>query len=160
TVIAYEQPVWFIKGQPPETFTVTQPFTLLIADSGVASPTRETVAAVRRAWQKEPERYERLFDAMGEIARAARRAIERGDPAALGPLMQENQRLLRAIGVSTPRLEQLIAGALEASAAGAKLSGGGGGGNIIALVEPATTEEVRAALEKAGAARVLTTVVG
>ncbi|MGH2523765.1 MAG: mevalonate kinase family protein, partial [Anaerolineales bacterium] len=40
TVIAYEQPVYFVKGQPPEVFTVAQPFHLLIADTGIRSPTK------------------------------------------------------------------------------------------------------------------------
>lgn len=160
TVIAYEQPVWFVKGRPPETFAVARPFTLLIADSGVASPTRETVAAVRRAWRQSPEHYERLFDQMGSIAWAARQAIEAGRIDDLGPLMRENQNLLRVIGVSTDLLEALIEAALGAGAKGAKLSGGGGGGNVIVLVDPSTTDQVRAALKEAGAVRVFVTTVG
>ncbi|MEZ4663580.1 MAG: hypothetical protein R2911_39060 [Caldilineaceae bacterium] len=40
TVIAYGAPVWFIKGTPPQSFTPAAPFTLAIADSGIASPTK------------------------------------------------------------------------------------------------------------------------
>jgi len=155
TVVAYEQPVYFVRGQPPQPLRVGASFWLAIADTGVASPTKIAVGDVRRAWQADPARYEALFDAMGRIAEAARAAIEAGEVAKLGPLMDENQRLLGVIGVSSPLLERLCAAARQAGAGGAKLSGAGRGGNLIALVTPQTAEEVAAALRAAGAVRVV-----
>jgi mevalonate kinase len=159
TVVAYERPVYFVKGRPPEPFTVARSFQLLIADTGLPSPTRITVGDVRAAWQAEPVRYEALFLAAGEIARDARAHIENGEPEALGPLMNRNQDLLRAMQVSCNELELLVAAALNAGALGAKLSGGGRGGNILALVTPETRDRVKAALEQAGAKSVISTVV-
>src|SRR4029077_7481083 len=46
TVIVKNAPVYFIKGQEPQTFSIGRPFTLVVADSGVQGSTRETVAAV------------------------------------------------------------------------------------------------------------------
>ena len=40
---------------------------------------------------------------------------------------------LAALGVSTARLDELVAAARGAGALGAKLTGGGGGGAVIAL---------------------------
>lgn len=162
TVIAYNQPVWFIKGQPPEPFTVAQPFHLLIADTGIASPTKITVGDVRAAWEKEPEKYNQFFKAIGEIAQAAREIIAGvgGHPPLLGNLMSRNHALLRAINVSSEALEKLVEAALHAGALGAKLSGGGRGGNMLALVMPETSAQVEAALKQAGAVRVLQTTVG
>ncbi len=157
TVIAYEQPVWFVRGQPPETFTPARPFTLAIADSGIPSPTRETVGDVRRGWQADPARYEALFRAIGEVVVAARRALGTGDVAELGRLFRRNQALLRELGVSSAPLEQLVDAAERAGALGAKLSGGGRGGNVIALVTPEHEEAVRQALLQAGARRVIVT---
>jgi mevalonate kinase len=159
TVIAFEQPVYFVRGQPPETFSVRAPFTLAIADSGVQSLTRVAVGDVRRAWQAEPERYERLFDEIGEIARAGQRAVEEGDIAALGHLMDANQRLLQAIDVSSPELDALVRAARQAGALGAKLSGGGRGGNMIALVTAGSAAAVERALLTAGAVGVIVTEV-
>ncbi|MDH7487667.1 MAG: mevalonate kinase [Anaerolineae bacterium] len=155
TVVAYEQPVYFVRGQPPQPCRVGGEFWLAIADTGVASPTKLAVEDVRRAWQADPARYEALFDEMGRIAERARQAIETGRLDALGPLMDENQRLLSAIGVSSPLLERLCAAARQAGAGGAKLSGAGHGGNLIALVTPQTAEKVAAALRAAGAVRVV-----
>ena len=155
TVVAYEQPVYFVRGQPPQPLRVGGEFWLAIADTGVASPTKLVVEDVRRAWQADPTRYEALFDEMGSIAERARPVIERGQVSELGPLMDENQQLLSAIGVSSPLLEQLCAAARQAGAGGAKLSGAGRGGNAIALVTPETAQGVARALRAAGAVRVV-----
>jgi mevalonate kinase len=159
TVVAYEQPVYFVKGRPPKPFTVAQPFHLLIADTGLPSPTKITVSDVRAAWQREPARYDALFGAVGDIVNAARAHIENGQPAALGPLMNRNHALLREMGVSCAELDTLVDAALDAGALGAKLSGGGRGGNMLALVTPEMQERGRAALERAGAKRVISTVI-
>ncbi len=159
TVIAFEQPVYFVRGQPIESFRVARPFQIAIADTGVAAPTKIAVGDVRRAWQADRARYEALFDQIGAIARDARAAIERGDVGALGPLMNANQELAREIGVSSPEIETLVDAALRAGARGAKLSGAGRGGNVIVLVDEGNREEIERALMKAGAARVIMTRV-
>jgi len=114
---------------------------------------------VRVAHTKEPQLHERLFDAIGVIAREARERIETGQGAPLGPLMDENHARLAEMGVSSDRLEGLVAAARQAGAQGAKLSGAGRGGNIIALVTPETAGTVGQALRKAGAVGLLQTVV-
>jgi mevalonate kinase len=160
TVVAFERPVYFVRGQPIEIFEVRQPFWLAIADSGAPSLTRETVADVRAAWQRDPAKIEGVFDEIGDVVDAARHAIEGGHVRRLGPLMRANQRLLALLGVSSPLLERLIEAALGAGAYGAKLSGGGRGGNVIAAVEPPDVESVRRALIAAGARNVIVTRVG
>lgn len=159
TVVAYGKPIWFVKGHAPEVFTLGAAFHLLIADSGTPSPTKSTVAGVRLRREADPARFEMLFDAVGALVLDARRALERGDAVSLGLLFNRNQTLLVEIGVSTPHLDALVAAARAAGALGAKLSGGGGGGNVIALVEEASAGAVQAALERAGAVRVLSTTV-
>ncbi len=158
TVVCFEQPVYFVRGQAPEILRPGRPFELIVGDTGVASPTRETVSAVRKARERNRERLELIFAAIGSITDRARTAIEQGDIPYLGPLMNDNQALLRRLKVSSPELEALIAAALGAGAAGAKLSGGGGGGSMIALVE-GNVDAVRNALYEAGATRVFHTVV-
>lgn len=159
TVIAYEQPVYFIKGRPPEPFTVGRPFTLLIADTGIPSPTRITVGDVRAGYEREPERFGRLFAEIGALVNRARAIIADEEPAQLGPLMARNHELLREMGVSSRELDALAEAATGAGALGAKLSGGGRGGNLIALVTPQTAAPVEAALRAAGAVRVIRTVI-
>ncbi len=159
SVVAFEQPVYFVRGQPIESFRVARPFLIAIADTGVASPTKISVGDLRRAWEADRARYEILFDKIGEIARKARAAIESGEVNRLGALMYNNQILLREIGVSSPDIERLILAATTAGARGAKLSGAGRGGNVIALVSEETRVAVERALLKAGARRVIVTRV-
>lgn len=159
TVIAFEQPVYFVRGQPIEILRVGEPLWLVIGDTGVASPTKIAVGDVRSGWQRHPEKYEALFDRMGAIVVRARQALADGDITTLGTLMDENQQLLEAIDVSSPELEQLIQAAGQARAMGAKLCGAGRGGNMIALAVPEAVEAVASALREAGATDTIITEV-
>ena len=159
TVIAYEQPVYFVRGEPVELLEVGKPFSMVIADTGVSSITRQVVGEVHQRWQLERTRYEGLFDAIAAVVRAAREAILKGEWRALGPLMNENQALLEELDVSSPELDRLLTTARSAGALGAKLSGAGRGGFMIALVEQESIMPVTEALRQAGAAQVLSTRV-
>jgi mevalonate kinase len=158
TVIAYEMPVFFVRGQALETFEISGNFVFLIGDSGVPSSTRIAVGDVRRGWQKKPERYEQLFRKIGSLVREARSLFDTGGSLdLLGVLMDQNHRLLRELSVSSAQLDGLVQAAREAGAVGAKLSGAGRGGNMIALVEPQDSDVVAHALCSAGAVRVIRT---
>lgn len=159
TVVCYAKPVYFIRDKTLEPFQPARPLSLVIGDTGIASPTRVAVGAVREAWQQDPSGYETIFREIGAITNAARQAVESGDLAAVGPLMTRNQSLLERIGVSSPELERLIQAAIGAGAGGAKLSGGGLGGNMIALAPPQLVRHVSETLIRAGAKRVMQTVV-
>jgi mevalonate kinase len=159
TVITYAMPVYFVKGQPIQCFSVPQPFTLVIGDTGISSPTSLTVAEVRAAWQTDPELYEGYFSAIGRIVDQARRCIERGAIESLGLLMRENHALLQKIGVSCEALDGLVSVAERAGAWGAKLSGGGRGGNMIALVSAGQADVVSLALRESGAVQTIITQV-
>jgi len=168
TVVAYGMPVYFVRGSVEDaqiqTFDVgAKGLRFLIGDTGVSSPTRVAVGDVRRGWERAPARYERLFAQVGALVKRAHILIEtEGDLVALGMLMDRNHTLLRQMGVSSPELERLVEAARAAGAFGAKLSGAGRGGNMIALI-PAGGEgvetRVRAALQNAGAVRVIGTTV-
>ncbi len=174
TVIAFERPVYFKRPLPSprgdgqgvggeaiiRPFTVPCPFTLVVGDTGIASPTKIAVGDVRKGWEADPTRYEALFDLCGDIAEHAYRLIESGQLEALGPRLTENHAVLRDLTVSSPELDRLVQAALDAGALGAKLSGGGRGGNMIALVTQATAIGVEQALLHAGAKRVIKTVIG
>lgn len=159
TVVTYARPVYFVKDQAMELFRVAAPFTLVIGDTGISAPTKESVGDVRRLWLSDRSRWERVFDRIGGIAANARRLIEAGKPEGLGELMNENHALLQTLTVSSPELDRLVEAALHAGALGAKLSGGGRGGNMIALVEPERAGTVSRSLKSAGAQNTIITQV-
>lgn len=151
TVIAFDQPVFYVKASPPETLKLGDRFTFVIADSGIDSSTAIAVGRVRQGWQSNQERFEKHFDQIGDLTRRGRVFIENGDRHNLGELMNENHALLNQIGVGLPQLDELVISARSAGALGAKLSGAGMGGNCIALVEPETAVAVEKAMRAAGA---------
>lgn len=155
TVVAYGRPVYFVRGAAPEPLAVGGALRFLIADSGVASPTRVAVGDVRAGWLAETQRYERLFDRIAATVADARRAIARGDATRLGEAMNAAQECLSEIGVSSPELDHLVAAARGAGALGAKLSGGGRGGIALAVVDAGREADVADALRRAGAVRVM-----
>ncbi|MBI5931628.1 MAG: mevalonate kinase [Chloroflexi bacterium] len=160
TVIVYQQPVYFVRGKPLETFTIPRPFLLVVGNLGHATPTHITVDAVRDLAEQKPQRIQPIFNRIGAIAAEARGLIESGQPNLLGPLMDENHALLCELTVSDDELDQFCRVAKQAGAMGAKLSGGGRGGNMIALVDEKTAPAVQEVLKQAGAASVFTTQVG
>ena len=155
TVVVYNKPVFFIKNHPIEHVDPAEPFTIVIGDTGIKCPTKNTVGEVRDRWKENPKEYERIFSAIGSITRAARQSIEKGFPERLGPLMDENHELLKELGVSSPELDHLANKAKDAGAVGVKLSGGGRGGNIVALSNPSQVGELANAIEEAGAVRTI-----
>lgn len=176
TVIAFEQPIWFIRtsasGLPSperhatslnpvmEPLHIAQPFTLVIGDTGIRSKTRLPVGELRRRWESDTAFYEGLFDQVGEVVSMVRGHLEAGSIAAIGPLLSENHELLQAMGVSSHELDTLVAAAHTAGALGAKMSGAGWGGVMFALTEPSDSNAIAHALREAGAAHVLVTRVG
>ena len=78
SVITYARPIYFVKGKPVEILAVKNAFTLVIADTGLKSPTALAVGDVRQAWLQDPQHFDQLFDSAGAIAEAGREAIESG----------------------------------------------------------------------------------
>lgn len=159
TVIVYERPIYFIRGQSIEPIQVQSPLTLLIADSGEVSLTRIAVGDVRKLYETERHRIEPIILQIGDIVRAVRQALADGNKHSLGRLFLENHHLLRDLTVSSPRLDKLVEAAMDAGAYGAKLSGAGRGGNMIALIEDADFHRVKQALLNVGAVHIVTTTI-
>ena len=137
------------SGPHFSTLTTPVPLPIVIGISGKESLTANNVAQVRTAWERQPARYESLFDQIDRLALAGVDALIAGDLVELGELMNLNHGLLNALQLSTPELEEMTHIARRAGAVGAKLTGGGGGGSIIALC-PDDAEAVAGAIEAAG----------
>jgi mevalonate kinase len=113
---------------------VTDPnWSWLVADTRVP---RGTGPAVRRVGERlaAPD-GPKLLARFREVAESGLAALEAEDRVATGACLNENQVLLREIGVSHPRLEALLQVAAP-TCDGAKLTGAGMGGSIVALPRP------------------------
>jgi len=94
-----------------------------------------------------------LFESISQVARAMRDALERADWDEVGrqiSLEWEHRKQL-APGVTTPRINDLMARASRAGAIASKICGAGGGGCMISFVPPDRHGAVAGALADGGA---------
>jgi len=150
-VAAVGDPLWSVKADESR-WTVRRigdpGWVWVVAYSGLPKATGPKVRAVgeRFASAEGPELLERFSD----VATAGLRAMAQEDAPETGRLLDENQELLRTVGVSHPRLEALLDAARPA-ALGAKVTGAGGGGSIVALPKPGQETDLVRRLARAGA---------
>jgi len=140
----------FRKDEGFKPLRVEADIPLVIGNTRMQRSTGELVALVQRKRDRYPTIIEPVIKAGGEIVKKAVEALQRGDMPTLGELMNINQALLSAVGVSNEPLERLIHAARNAGSFGAKLTGGGGGGCIIALASQEKLKQIAEAIEKAG----------
>ncbi len=159
TVVVYEKPVYFVKDRALEFLNIIDSLHLVVADTGIAALTRETVADVRERYQRQPGPTRNLLENIGMLTEQARIHLEAGESQQLGKLMTQNHELLQMLGVSSAPLDCLVNASIAAGAYGAKLSGGGRGGNVIALVNDSIVPTVEAALLAAGAKRIISSSI-
>lgn len=159
TTITYETPIFYQKNHPVEFLMPKGTYSFVIANTGIQIKTKDIVDAVRQRFEYEPQRYQAIFDDIGQLCFSAKQKFCEADYHGIGELMNENQSLLKNMGVSSQILEEFVGFARDAGALGAKLSGAGVGGNMIALVTDESKKKVREALIKAGATHTLITTL-
>ena len=150
-VAVYGAPLLYRNAEAPtfERIMAARPAQMVAGISGKESLTARTVAQVRAAWERQPSRYEAMFDQIESLTLAGADALRDGALEDLGELMNLCHGYLNALQLSTPELEAMIHAARTHGALGAKLTGGGGGGAMIALC-PDDPERICNAIRKAG----------
>jgi galactokinase len=84
----------------------------------------------------------------GRVLRAAE-LLRAGDQAAIGELLTASHRSLRdEFRMSWPQADEAVEAAIDAGAAGARMTGGGFGGSVVALVPADRTDQVRRAVTR------------
>ncbi len=111
----------------------------VIGYDGGAGETGALVAGVRELQDQHTFAADTIT-AIGDLVRRGEQALEEGNLALLGELMNFNHGLLSALGVSSRSLAAMVWAARDAGAYGAKLTGAGGGGCIVALDHGEETE--------------------
>lgn len=119
----------------------------VLAYSGIPRNTAATVRAVgeRLARSDGPS----LLAEFERLALEGARALRQEDRASVGGLLDANQALLKEVGVSHPRLEELLRAAAPASDGG-KLTGAGAGGSVVVLPKPGREMEAARRIARAG----------
>jgi len=123
------------EGPRIERLNVENELPLLLVYTGVERKTKEAVEYVAELRKKLPSFIDGIFDIIGEISERVWNMFKNRnmDLEMLGNLMNINQGLLSAIGVSSEEIEKVVFALRKAGAIGAKLTGAGIGGCVIAL---------------------------
>lgn len=123
---------------------------LTVGYTGIKADTPTLVRHVADFYLRNENLANHIFDSMAVIVDQARDSLAELDMENLGYLMNVNQGLLDSLGVNTPELSNLIYGARQAGAIGAKLSGAGGGDCMIALSPGQHRVQVERSMERLG----------
>jgi mevalonate kinase len=144
------EPLWTVEeaGRHWEVRRVSDPgWVWVVAHSGIPRSTGDAVRAVGERLQRADGPT--LLTEFRRVAEDGIRAVQSGDRASVAELLGRNQELLREVGVSHPRIEELLRAA-EPAAQGAKLTGAGAGGSIVVLPVPGKETELLRRLARAG----------
>jgi mevalonate kinase len=142
--------LWFVGGGKAIVPLQKEELPTVVGYTGIKADTSTLVRQVAERNRRYPETTVRIFEAIVDIVKKAKTALEGRDWLKLGDFMNFNQGLLDALGVNTRELSNLIYAARGAGALGAKLSGAGGGDCMLALVSKGNKRKVERAIEEAG----------
>lgn len=141
TVCTYGGILRFVKGQGFQSLRIQKPLNILLVDSRVTRSTADIVAKVRHLAEEFPQLIEAVWQACEQLVNSAVPLYESFGNAQddsqkfekLERLFQINNDLLKAIGVTHPKLEQIFTIAFKRGFF-SKLTGAGAGGYAIILL--------------------------
>ena len=146
----YGRVLYFLTGGKIIEEIKVDKLPIIVGYTGIKADTPTLIRMVSNKLSQEPRKINKIFDEIEKIVDLAKIEIENQGWEKVGKLMNQNQELLRELGVSSKELENLIRASLKAGAFGAKLSGAGGGDCMIAIANKDNFNKINKAIEKAG----------
>lgn len=146
----YGGTLYFVTGGKTIQPLAIDHLPLIVGYTGVKADTATIVKEVKARFENKQDELKEIYDGIENIVKKAKVAFIKKDFKQLGELMNDNQKYLEQIGVSTNKLSSMINAARNAGAYGAKLSGAGGGDCMIALAPENKTTAVKKAIQNAG----------
>lgn len=131
---------------------------IVIGNTGRFSSTRQLVSNVALLKKHYPEIIDPILSTIGKISITGEELVVKKEYEAIGNLMNINQGLLDAIGVSSSELANLIYAARNSGAYSAKITGAGGGGCMVALTHPSDVKKIASAISQAGGEAITTKI--
>lgn len=123
---------------------------LIVGYSGIKADSVSLMNQVLEKAEKYPQVIEDIYSNIGKLVEQAKPKVLSKDWASLGELMNFNEGYLSSLGVEGKKLADMIYGAREGGAYGAKLSGGGIGDCMIALAPEDKTQTVKEGISSCG----------
>ena len=135
-VVAFEQPISFVKGQAPRSIHLSpdQTWKFVLIDSGMRASTKVMIQQVAGFFQGSGG--SQRVEACHAFAAQVEQGLQEGNLLQVASAMQEAQQMLAAAGTMTSILREIQQAAVEIGVLAAKITGAGGGGCILALLDP------------------------
>jgi mevalonate kinase len=152
-----------LEGSPNKigTLSVSKPVEIVLASTGITQETKAVVGEVKAKKESDEKWFEGVSNKYKEVCEKGLEAIKKEDWKTVGEMMDKNQDLLKQIDVSCKEIEDIVKGAKEAGAWGAKLTGTGRGGYVLLLTPGSELQEkVAKAIEGLGFKTVKTSIGG
>lgn len=121
----------FQKGKKPIEFDAKLNGYLIVGQTGELGNTKIAVSIVRRLIDEDNKMP--LIEKIGREVEDAYYAYKHNDLDELGKSMNNVQKILKSLNVSSVIIDNMVEIALNNNASGAKLTGGGLGGCVIAI---------------------------
>ncbi|WP_349533115.1 mevalonate kinase [Leuconostoc citreum] len=128
-------PIWFVKNDLPTPFKMSLTGTLVVADTGIHGQTMHAVNIVKGNLDSDYDLTWQKIAHLGKIAEKVRIDLAQNQPEHAGLLFTAAHHELQSLGISHPKLDNLVNAAIHAGALGAKLTGAGIGGAMFALAK-------------------------
>ncbi len=147
---SFGKTIYYIKAGTCIEPVSIQSLPLVVGYSGVKADTPFYIRKVAEAFRMRQKEMKQMFISIQHLVEQAKVSLIQNDLSSLGSCMTANHMLLKELGVSTIKLDEMVIGSIQAGAWGAKLSGAGGGDCMIALVSEEKRKSVERAIQKAG----------
>lgn len=149
TVILAERAVRFHRGRLVR-FVPHPEVSLVAVDSGPRDGAGELIARVKTLRSREPAVWARLAGRMTELVDRCEEALARGLADRVGEIATEAHAILAELGLSEPRVEQVLADATALGSLGGKVSGAGAGGAVVLVARAGDGARLAGAMEARG----------
>ncbi len=146
----YGGTLFFVTGGEVIEPLMINDLPLIVGYSGVKADTVTLIDQVHEKFRNKQERLGEIYDEVELIVGKAKTEILSEDWEMVGKLMSENQILLKELGVSIEKLDNVIDSSIKSGAYGAKLSGAGGGDCMITIGPSEKKKLIEEAIKSAG----------
>lgn len=147
-VIVHEKPIFYVKEKTLDFIDIKNNLNIAIIDSEIRSSTKLVVNYVKEQMSLYPNKYKNLFEELGKISKEIKETITSDLKKDIFEMINYNQNLLKEIGISNNKLDELEAELKNYGAKAVKISGAGKGGVMLALITPDITKNFLKSLKE------------
>jgi len=144
--------VVFFKTAGSEIEKINPDLNFITCYTGIKVNTAKIVLELKKRFAGKEKKFDDFLNAIERIVLQAQNELLKKDLSLMriGQLMNENQKILKKLGVSSKRIDELLETAINNGAYGGKISGAGVGDCIIIIAPHDKRKTIEKSLEENG----------